>query len=65
MNRWSEQEETHVLDAEHRHMSAGYNFGGYIPGEEYLPVRKKWGKQVAAAVVSLVTIVSLVLMVVL
>ncbi|MCI2194339.1 MAG: hypothetical protein LKK46_09510 [Ancrocorticia sp.] len=25
-----------------RYMSGGYDFGGYIPGEDYLPKKKPW-----------------------
>lgn len=40
-----------------RHMSGGYDFGGYVPGEDYLPKKRRWHPLIA--VVAALTIVSL------
>lgn len=62
MSSWSEEKHQRVDEEGPRQTSGGYNFGGYIPGEEYLPAPKKRWKQVIASVIALATIFSLVLM---
>ena len=62
MSVWSEQDPPRVEDQEPRQASGGYNFGGYIPGEEYLPAPRKRGRQIVAAAIALVTICTLVVM---
>ncbi|MFT0847946.1 hypothetical protein VR010_09335 [Actinomycetaceae bacterium L2_0104] len=65
MSSWSEEKHQRMGEEEARHNSGGYDFGGYIPGEEYFPAPKKRGKQIVASAVALLTIASLVLMMVL
>ncbi len=57
MSIWSAESTNAGPDEDGRHQSGGYDFGGYIPGEDYLPKRSRW--RPLAALISVITIGSL------
>lgn len=43
MTAWQEQPGEDDSEAEGpRYRSGGYDFGGYVPGEDYLPKKHRW-----------------------